>query len=116
MKVTDYKSGFSLTVNQKGKKDEPSYLIFMSNEDESLVSRVDGNSKTEDDEKKMGLFSEMIINLADKVGCSHIAFIDVDSERSIRGAAMFPMHSGDPTEYEFPDPKEMPTYEEVELV
>ena len=116
MKVTDYKSGFSLTVNQKGKKDEPSYLIFMSNEDESLVSRVDNDSRTEDDEKKLGLFSEMIIKKADEVGCSHIAFIDVESERTIRGASMFPMHSGDPTEYEFPDPKEMPTYEEVELV
>ena len=106
MKVTDYKSGFSLTVNQKGKKDEPSYLIFMSNEEESLVSRVDNDSRTEDDEKKLGLFSEMIIKMAD----------DVDSERTIRGASMFPMHSGDPTEYEFPDPNGMPTYEEVELV
>lgn len=116
MKVTDYKSGFSLTVNQKGKKEEPSYLIFMSNEDESLVSRVDNGLKTEEDQKKLELFSEMIIKAADEAGNSHIAFIDVDSERSIRGAAMFPMHSGDPTEYEFPDPQKMPTYEEVELV
>jgi len=113
MKITDYENGVSITVNPKGNKEQVSHIFFMSNEKKSMVNRLTDNEKTSDDEKFLNALSATLAKITDEQGISHVAFVDVDTEKSRSGASIFPMHFEDPQDYDFPDPKGMPSYEEV---
>ncbi len=115
MKATDYESGYILNIENKDVDHaEPCTLVLMSNKKDSLVSRFHDDALTDSDISKVSKMVDAVMMCsAQDSHKSFAGFVDIDSDELSRKMSVFPALEGDVREYNFPDPREMPTYEEV---